>query len=71
MGSKYDWFSEPRDLTNEAERIKHFLTSTEYQNDVRLYSMYSKDNYVTTLKYIDLISESILEDFSDLQKQKR
>lgn len=55
-------------MTNEAERIKHFLTSTEYQNDVRLYSMYSKDNYVTTLKYIDLISESILEDFSDLQK---
>ncbi len=68
---KYDWFSEPRDLSNREERIKHFLTSTEYQNDVRLYSMYSKDNYVATLKYIDFISNSILEDFNNLEKQKQ
>ncbi|MGB1043190.1 MAG: DUF6090 family protein [Tenacibaculum sp.] len=66
---KYDWFSEPRDLSNKEKRIKHFLNSTDYLNDVRLYSMYSKDNYVTTLKYINLISKSILEDFNQLNKK--
>lgn len=64
----YEWFSEPRDLPYPEERIQHFLTSSAYQNDVRLYSMYSKDNYAATLTYIDLISESILEDLDNLEK---
>lgn len=65
---KYDWFSEPRDLSNKEERINHFLNSKEYLNDVRLYSMYSKDNYAATLNYIELISKSILDDFDQLDK---
>ncbi|WP_299899826.1 DUF6090 family protein [uncultured Aquimarina sp.] len=64
----YEWFSEPRDLAHPEERIQHFLTSSAYQNDVRLYSMYSKDNYAATLTYIDVISKSILEDLDNLEK---
>lgn len=57
----YDWFSEPRDVSHKKERIEHFLKSTTYQNDVRLYSMYSKDNYVASLKMIYKISEQLLD----------
>ena len=63
---KYLWFSEPRDVTNIEARIHHFLTSEEYQNDVRLYSMYSKDNYVAGLQYIDQFSEKVLKQLNDL-----
>lgn len=65
---KYPWFSEPKDLSNIEDRINHFLTSSEYLNDVRLYSMYSKDNYVLTLRIIDQLSKSILEDIDNLNK---
>ena len=47
-------------MKNKKERIEHFLNSPEYQNDVRLYSMYSKDNYVAGLSIINKLSESIL-----------
>lgn len=65
--SKYNWFSEPRDLSHKKERIEHFLNSQEYQNDVRLFSMYSKDNYVFGLKKTDQLSRIIL---NEIEKQK-
>ena len=65
---KYNWFSEPRDLSNKKERIEHFLNSTEYQNDVRLYSMYSKDNYVLGLSYVNQLSEIILKELNTERK---
>ncbi len=61
---KYKWFSEPRDLSNKKERIEHFLNNTEYQNDVRLYSMYSKGNYVAGLLYVYQLSEIILKELN-------
>ena len=67
---KYSWFSEPRDVVHKEERIQHFLTSPEYQNDVRLFSMYSRDNYAATLRGIDNISDSIMEDFEVLNAQE-
>jgi len=69
--SKYSWFSEPRDLTNREERTKHFLNSHEYQNDVRLYSMYSKDNYVAGLSIISQLSEIILDEMEASKEGKR
>ena len=59
--TNYSWFSEPRDISNKEARIAHFLNNPEYVNDVRLYSMYSKDNYVMGLKYVDKFSEKLLE----------
>lgn len=67
--SKYNWFSEPRDLSHKEERINHFLTSKEYQNDVRLFSMYSKDNYLVGLKYVERFSKIILNELEELKKR--
>lgn len=64
--NKYSWFSEPRAVTNKEARIAHFLNNPEYLNDVRLYSMYSKDNYVVGLKYVEKFSEKLLEAFEKL-----
>lgn len=68
--SKYNWFSEPRDLSNKKDRIEHFLNSSEYQNDVRLYSMYSKDNYVAGLSAVQKLSENILNELQKLRAYK-
>jgi len=56
----YSWFSEPRDIVNIEERIDFYLNDPRYINDVRLYSMYSKDNYVRTLKRIRDQADKIL-----------
>lgn len=69
--SKYNWFSEPRDLSHKEERIEHFLNSQEYQNDVRLFSMYSKDNYVVGLKYTEQLSRIILNEIEEQRENKK
>lgn len=68
--SKYNWFSESRDLANKKERIEHFLNSPEYQNDVRLFSMYSNDNYVVAILYINQLSEIILDEIKAAKENK-
>ncbi|MEM6299181.1 MAG: DUF6090 family protein [Bacteroidota bacterium] len=64
---KYDWFSEPRDLSHREERITHFLNSSEYQNDVRLFSMYSKDNYVLGLRYTEQLSKFVISELEEVR----
>lgn len=52
------------------EKIEHFLNSPVYQNDVRLYSIYSKDNYVARLSFIYKLSEIILAELQESTKYK-
>ena len=64
----YDWFSEPGDIVNVEERIDFYLNNQDYINDVRLYSMYSRDNYVYMLKQIREKANEIVRELDTIEK---